>query len=223
MLVNTLASTILGGITAASALALPKNTFNIGSLTSRAASGQAIDQLLLIAPESKSCAQPAGSCRTAEQAAPFLIQAFKDYGIYNANEIAVVLSLIAFETEGFFYDSPASPTSDTAGKGTRNMQSFDYNLLYAKSIPALASKVEAMPAETAEQKIAILNLVLPDEYSWASAMWFLTKTKCAVHRPALQAGSPSAFADYGACVGYPPAPKRDARYAAAKTALGLSA
>jgi hypothetical protein len=227
MLVNNLAITILGGLATTSALALPKNTFSIGSLSARKAGDQAVDQLLEIAPKSKSCdaANPKDQCRTAEQAAPFLIKAFQDYKIYNVHEIATILALLAVESGDFQYDKPIVPV---AGKGTRSMMSAEFNFQYAKSIPALAPKVDAITkdATTAalsdDKKDSIRALVLPEEYSWGSAMWYLT-TKCtADQRAAIQAGGPSGLAAHIACLDTTTSPDREAKFALANSAFGLS-
>jgi hypothetical protein len=233
MLFNNVAFTVLGGLATTSALAYPKNTFNIGSLTSRAAGSQAVDQILAIAPASKSCSATTkpDECATAEQAAPFLIKAFQDYQIYNSNEIAAVLSLIAFESVDFSFNTNQSP--GRPGQGTRNMQMPEFNMLYARSISALAPKVDAITtAKTVEEfkaanldndKLnAIRALVLPNEYSFASAMWFLTtQPQCVAARPKIQAGGDAALDAYMACVGVTADADRKAKFALAKTALGL--
>merc|ERR1712110_495347 len=105
------------------------------------------------------------------------------------------------------------------------MQSPAYNLEYVKSIPELASRTSATsiqglsPTELNE----IRALVLPDEYSWGSAAWFLTQQKeCADARKALQAGGDDGFTAHMTCVGVAPiGDDRLAYWRAARLALGF--
>lgn len=108
---------------------------------------------------------------------------------------------------------------------------------YVRSIPELAPKMNAITTAstskklTPDQKDAILALVMPDEYTWASAAWYLTAT-CAIQRPALQTGSEEGFVAYMNCVSHPGVnpppltaediPERIAKWKQAKTVFGLS-
>ena len=216
---------IISGLATANALALPK-----ADLTPRKAGDLAVDQLLQIAPGSKTCngGDHGDECRTAEQAAPFLIIGFQKYGIYNANEMAILTSLIAYESNDFKYHIHHYP-SEVAGQGTRAMMQSDHILAYARSIKDLEGKVNAItPAgSTAEslsdkQKNDVLALVLPDEYSWEAAMWYYTtKDKCKDARVAAQNRLPIAFELYSKCVGYPFDQKRVEKYDLALKAFGL--
>ncbi|EHK98828.1 hypothetical protein GLAREA_05676 [Glarea lozoyensis ATCC 20868] len=233
MLFNSLTLAFLSGLASTNALALPKDTFHTKSLVARKAGDQAVTQLLQLAPGSASCngAPVPGECRTAEQAAPFLIQAFKDYNIYNVNEIAMILSLLAFETEDFKYNTGLAMNGETtppAGKGTRNLQDAENNLKYARSIPALAPQVDKITKATSaagltdEQKNAVRALVLSDEYSWASAMWYYTtEPLCVPEKAKIQAGGPDALPAYIRCLKTEPATKRDEKLALARAAFGI--
>ena len=101
----------------------------------------------------------------------------------------------------------------------------NFNLMYAKSIPALKDKLNAITTASTtsglsdDQLNAIRALVLPDEYSWASGAWFLT-SQCASARPAIQAGGDAGFAAYMGCVGSPVTPERKAYWDKASAALG---
>ncbi|KAL2066221.1 hypothetical protein VTL71DRAFT_2292 [Oculimacula yallundae] len=167
---------------------------------------QAVDILLQIAPTSNTCsgAPVPAECATNVQAAPFLISAMQKYEIYSVPEMAAVLSVVAFETADFKYNTNKFP--GRPGQGTRNMQMANYNLLYAQSIPELATPLSAITTSSSiaglsdEKLNAIRALVLPDEYSWASGAWFLT-TQCANIRPALQTGSRVGFGAYMGCLG----------------------
>lgn len=107
------------------------------------------------------------------------------------------------------------------------MQMPNYNLLYAKSIPALSSSLAAITTASSTEGLsddelnAIRALVLPDQYSWGSAAWFLT-TQCASARAALQAGGQAGYEAYLACVGTSATSDRLAYWTRANSALGIS-
>ncbi|CAG8984200.1 hypothetical protein HYALB_00004183 [Hymenoscyphus albidus] len=230
MLLNVITLALLGSLVGASAIPKnpPRHVFSASYLKSRAAGAQAVDQLLQIAPKSKSCdgASFKDECRTAAEAAPFLIKAMADYQITVPNEIAAVLALIALESGEFQYNTNHFPEPGRPGQGTRNMQMPDFNLAYAKSIPALKEPLAKITtADTTagmspDQLNAIRALVLPDEYSWGSAAWFLT-TKCASSRPAIQAGGDAGLKAYSACVGVEVDADRTKYYNQAQSAFGL--
>jgi len=221
MLSKTITIALLAG--AASAVAIPTVSF----LTIRAAGGSAASQLLEIAPTSNTCdGSPFPSeCATSDQAAPFLIDAMGKYGISTAPEIAALLSLIAFETGDFKYNINHYP--GRAGQGTRNMQMPNYNLLYAQSIPALSTKLSAITTTSSTSELsddqlnAIRALVLPDEYSWGSAAWFLT-TQCANVRSQVQTGGHAGYTAYLQCIGTDMTEERMAYWVRANSALGIS-
>lgn len=102
------------------ASAIPSLHFS--NINSRSAGDQAAAMLLQIAPTSDSCsnAPAAGECATSNQAAPFLIDAMAKYNITHPPEIAAVLSLIAFETADFKYNTNHYP--GTPGQGTRKYE-----------------------------------------------------------------------------------------------------
>ncbi|KAK2756496.1 hypothetical protein FQN54_005389 [Arachnomyces sp. PD_36] len=157
------------------------------------------DQLITIAPESSTCqsAPAAGECRTAAQAVPHIVKAFQTYNIASPGEQAALISLMAFETADFKYNINHFP--GVPGQGTRNMQSPDYNVLYAKSIPALEKDL----APIIEQPKAVLDLLLTDDdYDFGSAAWFLA-TQCPEKiRAGLRAGTEEGWRGYiTSCVG----------------------
>jgi hypothetical protein len=148
------------------------------------------------------------------------------YGITSPPELSAVLSLIAFESGEFKYNINHYP--GRAGQGTRNMQMPDYNLQYALSIPALVGQVQAITSATTStagltdtQLNAIRALVLPDQYSWASAAWFYT-TKCASVRSQVQAGGQAGLQAYLGCVGTTVTGDRLEYWSRANAAFGLS-
>ncbi|KAJ7467086.1 hypothetical protein FB451DRAFT_404902 [Mycena latifolia] len=112
-------------------------------------------------------------CRTAEQAAPFVNQAFRDFGIVTNGEKAALLSLMLFESGGFAFD--INHSLNTPGQGTRNLMTFPFILQYALDTPSVAAQAQALAAggtTSPDTQNAIRALVLPDPLSFASAMWF---------------------------------------------------
>jgi cobyrinic acid a,c-diamide synthase len=176
-----------------------------------------------IAPGSKSCDAANKECRTAEQAAPFLAQGMTRYGIYNVNEMAAVLSLMAFESVDFKYKTNQVP--GRPGQGTANMQMAAYNLKYAKSIDRIKEKVadiNSVEGLSDEELNNIRSLVLPDEYNFASGQWFLT-TQCDQSiRKQLQEDVDKGFAAYMGCVGVQVNSERTAYLDRAKKAFGIN-
>jgi hypothetical protein len=199
---------------AATALAMPVNP--IASRQDTAAS-----IIAKIAPVSATAAcTETTECRTAEQAAPFLIAAMQKYGVYSTAEIAAVLSLMAYESDNFAYKHNISP--GRPGQGTANMQMINYNILYANSIPELAPKVAALGGTTTtDQMNSLLALVTDDNYNFGSGPWFLT-TQCASVRTQLQTSPDAGFSAYMACVGVTLTDDRTAYWTRAKAAFGLS-
>lgn len=202
-------------------------TFNTSGLESRTAASAA-SQLLTIAPNAASCASApiASECETANTAAPFLIAAFEKYAIYSAPEMAALISLMAYETDGFQYAINHFP--GRPGQGTRNMQMATYNLMYAQSIPQLAAPLAAITSASSTAGLsddvldAIRALVLPDEYAWASAAWFYTTQCDAAVRTALQAGGQAGYEAYLGCVGTTASQDRLVYWYRANTAFGIS-
>ncbi len=186
-------------------------------LAPRAASAAAI--IAQIMPSSNTCAgaQFADECRTADQAAPFLIAAMQQYGVYAPGEIAGVLSLVGYESVDMKFKHNVSP--GRPGQGTSNMQQIQYNTKYAASIPALAAGLAAAGTSSPD---AVLALVTPDQYNFGSAPWFLATQCPAATRAALAAGTGAGFQAYTQCVGVDAAGDRLAYWTRAKAAFGLS-
>ncbi|KAJ7624142.1 hypothetical protein B0H17DRAFT_963938 [Mycena rosella] len=127
------------------------------------------------------CSSPTqfpGECRTAKQAAPFVNQAFRDFGIVTAGEKAALLSLMLFESGGFEFD--INHSLNTPVQWTRNLMTFPFILQYALDTPSVAAQAQALVGATAVDAVApdtrnaVRALVLPDPLSVASAMWFYT-------------------------------------------------
>ncbi|KAG0648174.1 hypothetical protein D0Z07_5849 [Hyphodiscus hymeniophilus] len=225
MLIKTTPVFVLASLGCAATLPIASFT----NIHNRQAGSSAATQLLQIAPTSNTCSGAAfpSECATADQAAPYLISAMSTHGITCPPEIAALLSLITYETGDFKYAINHYPAPGRPGQGTRNMQMSNYNLLYARSIPALAPSLAAITTAESTDGLsddelnAVRALVLPDEYAWASAAWFL-KTQCASVRPQLQAGGQAGFAAYLGCVGTSATSDRLAYWTRANTAMGIS-
>ncbi|RDW88159.1 hypothetical protein BP6252_00191 [Coleophoma cylindrospora] len=225
---TTFPALLLAGLTIGAAI--PSGSFSFGgpALSRRAAT--AASQILQIAPTSNTCsgATYADECETAAQAAPYLISAMQTYSITSAAEIAALLSLVAYETGDFKYSTNHFPSPGRPGQGTRNMQMATYNLLYAQSISALSTQVAAITTATTtaglsdDELNAIRALVLPDQYSWASAAWFYTSQCSSSVRTQVQAGGQAGYEAYLGCVGTTATSDRLAYWTRANTALGLS-
>lgn len=175
-----------------------------------------VTALLTIAPTSSTCAgaPAAGECRTADQAAGPILNAFNKYQISSAGEMAAVLSLMAFETQDFKYNTNHFP--GRPGQGTRNMQMPPVNLKYAQSIPELASAGSGDPVQ-------VLRLLTSnDDYDFGSGSWFLA-TQCPDSvRSGLKTGSQEGWEAYiSSCVGTTATPDRQAYWERAKKALGM--
>lgn len=185
---------------------------------------KAADIIKIIAPGSVSCPPSAAAeCRTADQAADFIIASMAQYKLCTYNEIAAVIALMAFESVDFRYKHNVYP--GRPGQGTANMQMANYNLLYAKSIDAVKDKVadiNSVDGLAPEKLNEILALVTPDEYNFGSGPWFLTTQCDGAVREALKKNIDSGFEAYMGCVGVSVTDERRAYLTRAKQAFGLS-
>ena len=102
----------------------------------------------------------------------------------------------------------------------RNMQSPHFNLLYAKSIPELSSKLRALPAGSPKEVLQMLTDV--DEYDFGSAAWFLTTQCSSTIRGGLQDGGLGGWNAYLTdCVDVPSTDSRRAFWRRAKQVFGV--
>jgi len=204
------------------------NNTGAGARPQAPAAGDVTPQAILaVAPNAASCAGEA-SCRTADQAAPFINQSFAKFGIDSKGEKAALLSLMAFETGGFVFDVNKFP--GRPGQGTRNLMLFPFILKYALETPEVAPKVaQVAPGLTAnsdpnavapDTMNAVRALVLGDDLSFASAAWFL-KTKCDGRFSSdLKSGTQASYESYlTGCVGTTVTPERVAGFQKAIAAL----
>ncbi|KAK3330257.1 hypothetical protein B0H66DRAFT_52890 [Apodospora peruviana] len=165
-----------------------------------------------IMPTSDSCAdaQFKDECRTAAQAAPFMIKAMTNFSI---GQIAGMLALIALESVEMKAKHNIVP--GVAGQGTSNMMSPDFVKEYATSLFG-ASAVDGKSPQD------VLALVTPDEHNFGSAPWFL-RTKCTPEvQKKLLLGTDEGWDAYMGCVGVNGRlPERFNYWKSAKTVFGL--
>ena len=177
------------------------------------------EQVLSIAPSSSTCAgaPKPKECRTADQAASSISTVFSMYGITSPGEKAALISTMAFETGDFKYDVNYFPGNP--GQGTRNMQSAEFNLLYAQSIPALAYPLQAV----INSPNGIRDLLTANDiYDFGSAAWFLTAHCGEATRAALQSGGLVGWKSYVSdCIHTPPTSDRQAYWERAAQVFGV--
>ena len=103
-----------------------------------------------------------------------------------------------------------------------------YNLLYARSIPALTAQVNAITTSDGVEGLSddelndIRALVLPDEYAWGSAGWFLSSQCGADVRSQLQQGGEDGWEAYLGCVGTEATDDRRVVWERANAAFGIA-
>ena len=158
-------------------------------------------QILAIAPQS-ACnnANFPDECSTSEIAAGRLNEAFATYGLTTLGQKAAMIAYGAFESSGFAFNRNHYP--GRPGQGTKTMFMFPQVYKFALSIPELKPQVitlspggveatvtfdnyENIFSPDAQQKIR--ELVLPDQYTFRSAPWFLT-AECAASVQGLNNG-----------------------------------
>ncbi|KKY34837.1 hypothetical protein UCDDA912_g05199 [Diaporthe ampelina] len=174
---------------------------------------EATKVLEAIMPKSSSCEGRGDQCRTASQAAPYLVQAMTKYKTTAPMEQAGILSLVAYESLEMQYSKNLNNAA--AGQGTSNMQMGSYNVQYASSIAELAAK---SPTES-----TVLDLVTDDKYNFGTGPWFYS-TQCESAKSAT-GGEPDAwFQAYMSCVGVSTSaqPDRLTYWDRAKTQFGLA-
>lgn len=174
----------------------------------------AADVITAIVPKvSADCTKPKYNkeeCRTASQAAQYLVDSFMKYEIYNYFEIGAVLALIGLESDNLEANINHSP--GRPGQGTRNMMQANFIAEYAtelgfgdkvKEINLLESEVDYLlninNTDANKKKAQLLELVKDDKYSWGSGAWFLAR-KCNQTRAELAKGTDKGWIDYNLCV-----------------------
>jgi hypothetical protein len=129
---------------------------------------------------------------------------FTNFGVSDFNTQAALLSLMLYESGSFKYAINHFP--GVPGQGTRNMQSPQFNLEYAKWLSTVCKNCGITPNDvaTAEAKgpVAVLALVNSDEWGFGSAAWFWD-TQCSSDiKQDLKAGTEAGWNAYlTSCVG----------------------
>jgi hypothetical protein len=177
--------------------------------------------LLAIAPKSNTCAGATHplECKTATEALAPILASFATYKITDPATQAAVLSTIAFESGDFKFAHHYFP-SPVAGQGTRNMQSAEYNLKFAQSIPELAGELRAANAAGPENVTSLL--VSYADYDFGSAAWFLTSQCDQGVVGGLAKAGKAAFEKYMGCIGTKADEDRMKVYDSALKAFGIT-
>jgi len=178
-------------------------------LTAAATSAQSVIELVM--PNSASCAgaEKPDECRTAAQAASYLISAFEGF---SAGSIASMLAVGAYESNEMQYNT----NLENMGQGTFNMMLPKYISQYATAKLGASAVAGKSPSD-------VLALVTTDQYNFGSVSWFLT-TQCSQSvQESVAQGTDQGWADYMGCIDVSPTdPGRLAYWTAAKSAFGLS-
>ena len=174
-------------------------------LVRRQATCISANNLITVAPDTASCdgAPFPSECGPASVAAPNIAQSFNLFNIDSFGAQAALVAIMLFESGNFKYKINHFP--GVAGQGTRNMQSPAFNAKYADWIVANgqdASITQGSVAAVASDPAALLELINTDEWSFASAAWFVS-TQCGASQiQALGDGSQASFEAYlTGCVG----------------------
>ena len=174
-----------------------------------------LPQLLSVVPTASSCASAAfpSECATAEAALKPILDGFTNFSIPTAPEQAALLSWMAFESGEFKFNQNHFP--GTPGQGTRNMMMPNFIKEYVLSIPELASQAPG------KDVVALLALVQPDKFSFASAAWFYSTHCSEAVKQGVQTGSKSGWAGFlTGCVGTTVSDAREVYWTRAMNALG---
>ena len=149
-----------------------------------------------VAPNSTSCdgASPKlkSQCATADQAAQPFLDSFKTYNISSVNEVAAILSLVAYETGELRYDYHEFP-APTPGACTRSIfGEVSYTAAYAASIPALAANATLIQGAKAGDNSSLdavcAALTSNPDWDFGAPSWFLSNVCPAYIQAALRTG-----------------------------------
>jgi len=194
----------------------------IGDITS--------DQVLTFAPGSSCSNTPFGAseCSSASTAAKYLNSALKNYADTTLGRAAAVISLMTFESADFTANINHYP--GRPGQGTKAMLNFPFIYAYAMAQPELSAQVvqlsggvtldtSNLDSVSPDTQMAIRSLVLPDNYTFGAASYYL-KTNCPATGDELSSGGLPAYQTYiSTCVGTEFTPDRQAKWCAAVNAL----
>ncbi|KAL6154011.1 hypothetical protein ACJBU6_07300 [Exserohilum turcicum] len=134
--------------------------------------------LVLIAPETKSCAGAGfpDECADATRAARAINKAFETYRISSLGEKVALVAYMLFESDKFKYNKNHYP--GRPGQGTRMMAMPSFVKSYAESVAGADAVAKAEAAGGDAGLNAVLQLATcNDEKSFGSAAWYLS-TQC---------------------------------------------
>ncbi|KAI8319462.1 hypothetical protein GQ54DRAFT_299317 [Martensiomyces pterosporus] len=173
--------------TACNAAAIP------GSIT--------LDQLnkaLPLRAADNSCTQFVDECTVNSKAIASINSALAKYGIARRGEAVAVISLMAFESNTWQYNTNHFP--GRAGQGTYSMLMYNFVEEYAKDLhPSETSGVLAKADSNQNSSMnAVRALVLNSDDSFGSGFWYLANKASAYHNDAskLRDGNADDFKDY---------------------------
>jgi hypothetical protein len=178
----------------------------------------AADIILAIMPNSSSCsgAAYADECRTASEAAPYVIHSFANFTVYAPAQIAACLAYMAYESGQLEYKKNHYPAPGRPGQGTAIMMMPNYVAMYAGAIFGAS-------ATASGDVSAILDLVMDDKYNFGAPAWFLT-SQCPDAKRQLATDAEGGWAAFMTCAGVSVTeePERTTYWTAAKKEFGLS-
>jgi hypothetical protein len=181
-------------------------------------------QLISIAPTSSTCegASFADECVVSSTSVvQALIDSFSFYNVTTAEEQAALLSWMAFESGDFKYNKNHFPAPGRPGQGTRTMMMPKFVMQFMMSIPELNAKAQDIMNDSAK----VLELVLPDQYSFASAAWFYSTICTDEHKVQVRTGGRQGWEQgfIQGCVQTTIADERAEYWIRARKALGVEA
>ncbi|KAJ2632980.1 hypothetical protein H4R22_000837 [Coemansia sp. RSA 1290] len=141
------------------------------------------------------CENPSDtSCANNKRALVALNNAAKTYGITERNEMVAIVSLMAFESGSWQYNTNLYP--GRPGQGTKAMLMYDFVYEYAKEL--YPDKVQDSWAKTDSNstKNQVRELVLNDNDSFGSGFWYLAKKAPAYHNTQKLDGNLDSFKQY---------------------------
>ena len=180
LVTSLLFSTVLPWLATAAPYASPQAEMVIGDITA--------DQVSKFAPGTSACTTSTLECTSCQDTANGLNDAFKTYGFTTLGQKAGIIAYMAFESVDFAYNTNQFP--GRPGQGTKCMLMPPHLYNFAISFPELKPQVESLSPSAAKDGVTYGNydalfsedttrnqiraLVLPNEYTFKCATWFMT-------------------------------------------------
>ncbi|KAJ1650500.1 hypothetical protein GGF44_000250 [Coemansia sp. RSA 1694] len=161
-----------------------------------------LDQLNRAVPvraSDSSCASVStpDECAPNSRAVAAINAAMAKYGVTQRGEIVAVISLMAYESGSWQYNTNHFP--GRPGQGTRAMLMYNFVEEYARALhPAEASQALAGGSSTDAARNSVRALVLSDNDSFGSAFWYLVNKAPGYHAKPdkLRSDNADDFKDY---------------------------